>query len=83
MKTLTTMIAPIAETNDRTRAGQCASDPAYFDGCRFKVYAVHTRFDAVQWFAIDQRKLLLPDDPAVIAQCPTFAECLSRIEVQS
>lgn len=41
--------------NDPSRAGQRASRRALFFGPhkRFAVYAVHTRFEAVQWFVSD------------------------------
>lgn len=73
---------PQAEANDPSRKGTRASEIVEMHDCRFRVYAVHTRFDAVQWFAIDNRLLLIPNEPAVIAQCATFDECVAAVEAR-
>lgn len=74
--------APQVEANDAARKGTRASEIVELHDCRFRVYAVHTRFDSVTWFAIDNRCLLIPNESAVIAQCDTFAECVEIIEAR-
>ena len=56
-------------TNDARRAGQVAGGEEVFgEFSRFKVFAVHTRFDAVQWFVTDAEKVDDAGLPAVIRQ---------------
>ena len=70
------MKAPSATANNPSLKGQLASKKIlHGDNSRFATFAVHTRFDAVQWFTADA---LRPDDktglPEIIRQCNTFEE---------
>lgn len=60
---------PKFRLNDPQRAGQRASESLIFgDFSRYKLYAVHSRFNRVSWFVEDAEK---PDDfgqPTVIRQ---------------
>lgn len=72
-----TVIAPACEPNDKSRAGQKASAEIKYG--QFRTYAVHTRFDSVQWFTVDDSDLLtahLDGGTAVVRQCDTFAEAI-------
>ncbi len=73
------LVAPTAEPNNPARAGQLASGKAYFgENDHFLIYAVHTRFDSVQWFVID---LDMPEDeddlPHVITQDDDFNKAVA------
>lgn len=46
---------------------------------RYRVYPVHTRFDAVQWFATDADRLDSAGLPAVVRQCRTFADAVAGL----
>jgi len=66
--------------NDHRRPGQLATRKETFgDDSRFAVAAVHTRFDAVQWFVwdaetVDHETGLL----AIVAQAPTKEAAVSH-----
>lgn len=65
--------APKADKNDARQAGRQASAKVLFgENSRFAAFAVHTRFESVQWFVADAER---PDDlglASVIRQEPTF-----------
>ena len=42
-----------AEANDKSKAGRRAS-PVYSLADPFSMYAIHTRFDAVEWFVVNE-----------------------------
>jgi hypothetical protein len=57
------------QANDPQRAGQLASRKAMFNGSRFACAAVHTRFEAVQFFVWDAEQTdEVTGGPAVIRQ---------------
>jgi len=72
---------PNAKPNDPTKAGKKASRVVTFgDFSRFGVYAVHTRFDAVQWFVADANV----EDPTtglpeIIRQTATFEKAVEGL----
>ena len=74
------MTFPTSETNSPARSGQPASSAMYLDGHRYKLQAIHTRFDAVAWFVVDAEKV---DDvtglPAVIRQEATPAAAVATL----
>ncbi len=51
---------------------------------RYRVFAVHTRFDAVQWFVKDAECIdELTELPAVIRKADTKAEAMKGLESES
>lgn len=70
----TTIESITAEANNPKRAGQNASNgwALFGENSRFKLFAVHTRFDAVQWFVTDAEKPAVDargnSSPSVIRQ---------------
>lgn len=70
---------PKVQKNDPARAGQLASRKLIFgDLSRYAVAAVHTRFDAVQWFVWDAASPLPGDlGLAVVRQAATFDEAVA------
>lgn len=67
--------------NNPELRGQIAGEIETFGaGDRFALYPVHTRFDAVCWFAVDREEI---DDlglPMVLAQQATRREALNILE---
>ena len=60
---------PSAEVNAPQFAGRLASEKAFFgDFGRFALFAVHTRFDAVQWFVADGEALDAAGLPTIVRQ---------------
>lgn len=59
-----------ADANDPARKGQQASKRVTFGQfARYCIYAVHTRFDAVQWFVQDAHGVdEITHGPAIIRQ---------------
>jgi hypothetical protein len=74
------------EANDPTRAGQDASKRQYFgEFNRYSVFAVHTRFDAVQWFVTDAETITdaqvrAGQLPAVIRQETTREAAMAGLQ---
>jgi len=74
-----------SETNNPARAGQDASKRRYFGECsRYAVFAVHTRFDAVQWFVTDAQgvtdeQVRRGELPPVIRQEPTYEAAIASL----
>jgi hypothetical protein len=73
-----TVKAPATSANNPSLKGQLASKKVlHGENSRFATFAVHTRFDAVQWFTADA---LRPDDktglPEIVRQSATFEEAL-------
>ena len=62
------------EANDTARKGALAGRKITGEGCRFAVAPVHTRFDAVQWFAWDAEQADEAGRPVVVRQAATYAE---------
>jgi hypothetical protein len=64
--------------NDARRAGQEASKGTlHGDYNRYKVVAIHTRFDAVTWFVLDALRVDEQGLPAVVGQCDTKESAVS------
>lgn len=72
------IIQPVVKPNDPARVGKPASRKAFFgEWGRYAVFAVHTRFNDVQWFVTDAETI----DPTtglaeVIRQENTFEEAI-------
>lgn len=71
---------PNPENNPR-KAGQRATRQQLFgDYSRYAVYAVHTRFEAVEWFVADAETT---DEatglPAIIRQEPTMVQAVEGL----
>lgn len=63
------------EANNSARRGEPASAKVLFgDACRYAVYAIHTRFDAVCWVVKDANAHL-----NTIRLTDTLAEAVSRL----
>lgn len=72
------MNTPAVSANNPSAAGNLASEKVRFgEFGRFAVFAVHTRFDAVQWLVADAE---VTDETtgfaAVVRQCETFEEAV-------
>lgn len=66
-------LATMKVANDPAKAGQLATRKITFgELSRYAIAAVHTRFDAVQWFVWDVNS----GEPVVIRQAATFAIAL-------
>jgi len=67
--------------NDQTKAGQLASRKHTFgDWSRYAVFAVHTRFDAVQFFVADaEREDPTTGQPEVIRQADSFEQAVAGL----
>lgn len=66
---MTNLINLTAEKNDPLKKGQFASKKVLFgEHHRYCVFAVHTRFDAVQWFVNDAETLAKDGGPETIRQ---------------
>jgi hypothetical protein len=67
--------------NDPRLAGQIAVRPVSFgDYRRFSVFAVHTRFAAIEWMVKDAELLdEITEGPAVIRQGPTREEVMAGL----
>lgn len=66
--------------NNPNLAGQQAGKPQFFDGSRFKLAPVHTRFDAVEWFIWDAE--IIDDvtgNPSVVGQFDTESKAIDRV----
>lgn len=66
--------------NDPTRAGQLAS-PKFGFGPRYRycAYAVHTRFDAVQWFCVDAETEDHHGLPEIVGQGYTYEAAVAPV----
>ena len=65
---------PKARRNDPARAGKRASKAVLWGGSsRYATYAVHTRFEAIQWFTQDAEQTdPVTGLPKVVRQADTF-----------
>jgi hypothetical protein len=64
-----TAILAECDANQPTWAGRRASLKTLFGhNSRFALFAVHTRFDAVQWFVTDAEKPDADGTPSVVRQ---------------
>jgi hypothetical protein len=74
------------QPNDPKRAGQDASKRHYFgEFNRYSVFAVHTRFDVVQWFVTDAESVTdaqvrAGELPAVIRQEATREAAMAGLQ---
>lgn len=67
--------------NDPMRQGSRASHQlAFGKWSRYRVGALHTRFDRVTWFVWDAEKLDENGQPDVIRQADTLAEAVAGLE---
>lgn len=74
------MLRLTAQPNDPARRGQRASQTLSFGPRRrFSVYAIHTRFDAVQWFVTDSNLTHGDGRPWVIRQEPCFDSAIAGL----
>ena len=74
------MLRLTATANDPARRGQKASPVLSFGPCsRFRVYAVHTRFDAVEWFVADTNITFGDGSPMIIRQEPCFDSAIAGL----
>lgn len=73
-------IKPKTKPNDPTKAGQKASRIVTFgELSRYAIYAVHTRFDNVQWFVADSsREDPKTGLPEIVSQSDSFDEAVDR-----
>lgn len=73
--------APKVQQNDPNQAGTLASKKhLHGEGSRYATYAVHTRFDAVQWFTADAYQMDEKTQlPAIIRQSATFDEAIAGL----
>lgn len=74
------MIRLTAEANNPGLRGHRASRILRFGpGGRFQVYAIHTRFDAVEWWVADTNITYGDGRPWIIRQEPSFDEAISTV----
>ena len=73
-------VAPRSKANDPAKAGKRASRAILFGPfSRFAVFAVHTRFAALEWLATDAMQAdPVTGGPAVIAQAPSFQQAMDQ-----
>ena len=74
------MKAPATSANNPSLKGQFASKKVlHGENNRFATFAVHTRFDAVQWFTADALRL---DDktglPEIVRHSATFEDAINE-----
>lgn len=69
------------QKNDPARKGELAGRKMLFNGSRYAVAPVHTRFDAVQWFVWDAEAIEIPDGAKtiVIRQEETYEAAVSGL----
>ena len=68
------------EANDQSRKAQLASRKATFgDLSRYAIAAVHTRFDAVEWFVWDAERMDDLGMPSVIRQAASFEDAVAGL----
>ena len=66
--------------NNPSLKGSLATKKQFFCGFRYAVAAVHTRFDAVEWFVWDAEHSLSDTSRAeVIRQAPTMEEAIKGL----
>jgi hypothetical protein len=74
------MIRLTAEANNPALRGHRASRVLRFGpGDRFQVYAVHTRFDDVEWWVADNNITYGDGRPWIIRQEPSFDEAIATV----
>jgi hypothetical protein len=76
------MNAPKVEKNNPAKKGQPASSAVIHGQFRqYSTFAMHTRFDRVQWFTTDveQKDQNNPELPRVIRQCDTFDDAVNGL----
>jgi hypothetical protein len=65
--------------NNPNLAGQQAGKAEFYNLSRFKLYPIHTRFNAIQWFIADAE---IEDDighPAIVGQYDDKTEAIASI----
>lgn len=72
----------VSVPNNSKLAGQLASTWVLFgESSRFKLAAIHTRFDAVSWFVWDADRIdEVTGCPAVIRQEPTIEAAIQGLQ---
>lgn len=71
---------PKVHPNDPNRAGQQASVKVLFgEHNRYAVYAIHTRFDRVQWF-VDDAETYIDCKPEIVRQDFDFQKAIAGLE---
>lgn len=74
------MIRLTAEPNNPALRGHRASRILRFGpAARYEVFAVHTRFDAVEWWVTDSNVTYSDGRPWVIRQEPSFDEAIAPV----
>jgi hypothetical protein len=74
-------MSTVAANNPRLAGSLASSKRLFGPWHRYAVYAVHTRFDAVEWFVADAEQTdAVTGQPAVIRQAPTEIEAMARLE---
>ena len=69
-----------AEKNNPKQAGQRASEKAFSECYRYAFFAIHTRFDAVQWLVADVDRQDQVTSKAEIVMQGTYAECVAYLD---
>lgn len=62
--------------NNPALKGQLAARKQFFDGYRFAVAPIHTRFDALEWFVWDANVTDKEGRAEVVRQAATLQEAL-------
>lgn len=74
------MIRLVAQANDPARRGQKASPVLAFGPMnRFRVYAVHSRFEDVSWFVDDSNITLGDGRPMIVRQERDFDSAIAGL----
>lgn len=74
------MIRLTAEPNNPALRGHRASRILRFGpAARYEVFAVHTRFDTVEWWVTDSNVTYSDGRPWVIRQEPSFDEAIAPV----
>jgi hypothetical protein len=72
---------PVPDKNNPNLASKLASDKVLFGECsRYALFAVHTRFDAVQWVVADAES---PDHtglPRIVRQADTPEQAVAGLQ---
>ena len=67
--------------NIKNQAGQIANTPEMFGPFnRYSIYAIHTRFDAIQWIVRDGENYNASTGAEIIRQANTKEEAMDGLE---
>ena len=78
-----TIKKPMGEQlNNPSRAGERASCKVIFgEFCRYACFAIHTRFDSLEWVVADAETTdEVTGYPAIIRQASTFEEAIEGLD---